>query len=209
MVGIETSTSSRQFEKRSSDRSDTTIDTSGRSSSERENDSNASDLQISVVDQSTLSNEAEDEFLKCMICLDGGPPPEVPLIRVCNCFNVRGDRVFKCKKRSDFKTLSCGHVYHRVCIHRWWFEADKLRQTRSCPVCKQKMKIRIHNWLWKVLCRRNRADYVLCFLFSIMAISIMVLGWCGWNIYCMLEQDCVMLPPGMERTRYYQNGTKA
>lgn len=38
---------------------------------------------------------------------------------------------------SPSKELTCGHVFHRVCVHQWFLQSRQNSQILTCPNCRK------------------------------------------------------------------------
>tara|TARA_A100001015_G_C14956102_1_gene698848 strand:- start:410 stop:1090 length:681 start_codon:yes stop_codon:yes gene_type:complete len=116
-------------------------------------------------------NDNNSENPVCTICWDVAPPPVAePGGRVC----------FRCTDGQDVRVLPCGHSYHRACIKRWWVEADRLGQPRSCPTCRQQAPIKFHNACWKSL---SGGSFVVCILKACVFVSIIGIMYIWYYVY--------------------------
>ena len=116
-----------------------------------------------VNDNNSFNSAVSSENPVCTICWDTAPPAKLPNIEICcGLVEVPGGRWCRCRDGQDVRVLPCGHSYHRACIKRWWVEADRLGQPRSCPTCRQQAPIKFYNAVWKSLFRRSCNSYVSC-----------------------------------------------
>jgi PHP family Zn ribbon phosphoesterase len=70
-----------------------------------------------------------------------GPNDEVSIIPIDLMLSVTRQQRSECPicfeefdRFGDYTELTCGHIYHRVCLDQW-------RKTKNtCPVCRRKIK---------------------------------------------------------------------
>ena len=99
-----------------------------------------------------------------MICFDDDVPAPP---KVCG----------KISRKSDYKTLKCGHTYHRVCINKWLIESDKMGQGRSCPSCRQQVPVKAPKLCVRImtLIRKIRTCDVMMFFMKFAFTCIVLL----------------------------------
>ncbi len=92
---------------------------------------------------STPSEEMKVDMEICTVCLNNLNPPVTYASGEIKCYSyerVRGNEV-RCNIFTSPVILQCGHIFHEVCIKKWFYvqEERRLREdprvVPSCPNC--------------------------------------------------------------------------